>query len=217
MTPEQVLDLKRLRCGRALKGRDLQDQRDRTLLHGYTWDRLSYHVYLQDGVIHQLIYTTLRATHSQAAINHVVVSHRTQDSEYFMGDVSMWLPSKRVYPERCDFQFCALLTLAGAEIPFTAFGACAPNAFIPTHREAAPHATASLAEAFLRVGIEPPGEQYRICVDLADELCQRLIGRYHFADTPAEPQHWIILERDIPALAKEIAEFTRQALALDMA
>ena len=38
-----------------------------------------------------------------------------------------YIPDKRLYPETCDFMFCALLKSAGIYLPFTAFDKNRPD------------------------------------------------------------------------------------------
>jgi hypothetical protein len=88
---------------------DLTDQTPRTLLYGYTTDRATFHVYLDyDGLLHLRTYdsgTDKDAVHqAKSAFNpHDLV------------------PSKRVYPEASDAEFCRLLILRGVNVPFTVF------------------------------------------------------------------------------------------------
>lgn len=85
----------------------LSDQTDRTLMYGYTLERETFHVYLQGGIIHKVIYT----------FSGEVLLH-----EY--GNVlpaESLIPDKRAYPERCDLEFCQKLSAAGHSIPFTTY------------------------------------------------------------------------------------------------
>ena len=81
---------------------DLKDDSDRTLLYGYTCSRNTWHVYIENKKIYVVVYE-------------------------FEGE-PMWLnvesnyefvPDKRLYPERCDYDFCRLLKNSGVELPFT--------------------------------------------------------------------------------------------------
>ena len=83
----------------------LQDQSDRTLLWGYTLDRLSFHVYILDGVLYRYVYDIYGKGHS------------------IHGDIPVaeLVPNKRLYPEACDYEFCSLLKRYGVNLPFTNF------------------------------------------------------------------------------------------------
>lgn len=203
MTPDQVQSLKTLRAGRVLKGRELKDQSNRTLMYGYTVDRLSVHVYLKDGVLHQLTYTGLRRTSEHEGFACATVSHRDESSVYFAGDLSMWLPSQRAYPEQCDFEFCSLLASAGVEVPFASFGSCPSDGMLPIHLDMPAMQTARLCEAFHLAGIETGSANYRATYE-NQALFNRIFGRFHFADVGAEPKNWIVLEDDLEALTDEI-------------
>ena len=97
-----------------LSATDLQDKTPRTLLYGYTTARDTFHVYLDPlGCIHVLVYcdiTRLPLTHTAGPAGGV---SRNED----------YVPDKRLYPERCDAEFCRLLTRVGVTLPFTTFDA----------------------------------------------------------------------------------------------
>lgn len=83
---------------------------DRTLLYGYNVDRETYHVYLQDGKIHGLIYLDAGGPvplHYYAA--------RVWDNAADL------VPNKRLYPDACDYEFCLLLKQRGIYLPFTTY------------------------------------------------------------------------------------------------
>jgi hypothetical protein len=82
----------------------LNDKTDRTLLYGYTCDRASWHVYIKDGNIHTVMYFSDKDT-----------------QEIFVQYNHDFVPDKRLYPECCDFEFCALLKRDGCSLPFTNF------------------------------------------------------------------------------------------------
>lgn len=90
----------------------LRNQEDRTLLYGYTCERLTWHVYLKDGVIHTI-------TYNQTFENEGVNAH--QITEIDIKDNKDYVPNKRVYPALCDFEFCMLLRQNGVDIPFTTY------------------------------------------------------------------------------------------------
>ena len=68
---------------------------DRTLLYGYTTERLTWHVYLKGGLIHVLVY------------NHrdEVVSHE-KAAQWHPAEL---VPNKRVYPESSDMALARML------------------------------------------------------------------------------------------------------------
>jgi len=80
----------------------LNNKFDRTLLYGYTCDRYTWHVYLKEGEIHTVMYM------DKKDIQEIQV---TSNKGY--------IPDKRLYPERCDFEFCSLLKSLGCSLPFT--------------------------------------------------------------------------------------------------
>jgi hypothetical protein len=80
------------------------NQRDRTLLWGYTLERDSWHVYLKGGLIHLHHYSSAGT-----------ISHRSGHT-MVAADLR---PDKRAYPEACDFGFCMLMCKLGVDIPFT--------------------------------------------------------------------------------------------------
>ena len=89
----------------------LQSKVDRTLLYGYTCDRRIFHVYLKDEVIHTVTYDLdylEDGTSRPVDMKEVSVSYNCH-----------YVPGKRVYPHKCDFEFCKALLLAGVSIPFT--------------------------------------------------------------------------------------------------
>lgn len=81
---------------------------DRTLLFGYDTDRRTWHVYQQGGLLHHVIYS-----YGSSAFDFTSVAER-------LTAVSL-VPNKRLYPERCDFLFCARLRQLGVGLPFTTY------------------------------------------------------------------------------------------------
>jgi hypothetical protein len=81
---------------------DLQDKSDRTLLYGYTCDRGTWHVYIQQNHIYAVIYLYSEEPEQMEI---------TSNSDY--------VPNKRLYPECCDFEFCKLLKEVDVSLPFT--------------------------------------------------------------------------------------------------
>jgi hypothetical protein len=92
-------------------------QEPRTLLYGYTTARFTHHVYLKDGEIHLLVYSGTEP--STAAVLH-----------YEHGQVlpiASLIPSKRLYPEACDYETAKYLIAAGYSLPFTTWDRPSPN------------------------------------------------------------------------------------------
>ncbi|MFB8290205.1 hypothetical protein [Kitasatospora purpeofusca] len=78
---------------------------DRTVLFGFTCERLSWHVYLADGQIHLATYD------SQTA--QVTVHQRR---EYW--PAAELIPDKRVYPESTDWRFAQLMVARAIAVPY---------------------------------------------------------------------------------------------------
>jgi len=78
----------------------LHDLSDRTLLYGYTSDRRDHHLYLLDREI-------------CLVVGDVVVRD--------LSDIRRMVPTKRLYPEACDAEFCELLLFLNTNLPFTAW------------------------------------------------------------------------------------------------
>lgn len=81
---------------------DLKDDSDRTLLYGYTCTRDTWHTYIENKQIYVVIYEFEREP-KQLRV----------ESNYD------FVPDKRLYPERCDYDFCRLLKNSRVELPFT--------------------------------------------------------------------------------------------------
>jgi hypothetical protein len=77
----------------------------RTLTHGYTCDRHSFHVFLYDGEIHVRVYD----------FNGSVIN---EDSGASM-PAEILRPDKRVYPQYTDIEFAEKMRAAGYPLPFT--------------------------------------------------------------------------------------------------
>lgn len=109
MQLEQYKELQNVqRVRNVLKGSDLKNQFDRTLLWGYTCERNSWHVYLRDGIIFKVVYD----------FNENLLE-LAEDED--IKENEAYVPDKRLYPEACDFEFCELLKEAGVNLPFTTF------------------------------------------------------------------------------------------------
>lgn len=95
-----------------IRGRDLSNKSPRTLLWGYTSSHHSFHAYLDEqGAIHRVIYAH---TGKQA----VLVEHLSEEQ---IGEGSSYLSVKRLYPEACDYEFCAQLVDHGIKLPFSPY------------------------------------------------------------------------------------------------
>lgn len=86
--------------------KDIANKKDRTLLYGYTCERDTFHVYIRHGELHRIVYN--REDHKPLAHDH---------GESLKLDSIV--PDKKLYPEACDFDFCALLVKSGVNLPFT--------------------------------------------------------------------------------------------------
>jgi hypothetical protein len=96
-------------------GKDLRNQTPRTLVWGYTHERESFHVYLDEaGVIRRVVYSGLASVPETLKL-------LSADSENTLQTNAQYAPSKRAYPEACDFEFCALLAGRDVKPSFTAY------------------------------------------------------------------------------------------------
>lgn len=88
----------------------LNNKEDRTLLYGYTCERKTFHVYLKDQQIHTIVYSGGYENNQPNYIREINVEYNCD-----------YIPDKRIYPERCDFEFCMLLTMKGKKLLFLAY------------------------------------------------------------------------------------------------
>lgn len=88
----------------------LMNKNDRTLLYGYTCDRLTWHVYIKDGVIHKVLYGTSWDRDGEMPVTEYEVKYNCD-----------YIPNKRIYPECCDLEFCTLLAQRCIHLPFTCY------------------------------------------------------------------------------------------------
>lgn len=93
---------------------DLANKNNRVLLYGYTIERHTFKVELLDG---DYICTSIEKYGEPEYEINV-----TKNEDY--------VPNKRVYPERSDYEFCKLLVERGVYIPWTVF----PDGF-PLYRK----------------------------------------------------------------------------------
>lgn len=86
--------------------------KDRTLIYGYTCNRETFHVYVQDRQIHTVIYNTdySQDTPRPKDMREITIKHNRD-----------YVPDKRLYPERCDYRFCKMLERKDISLPFTAW------------------------------------------------------------------------------------------------
>lgn len=89
---------------------------DRTLMFGYNCNRDTFHLYWMNGAIHSVYYnwTTKRLADFPLIFKEKILA-------------SICVPNKRVYPARCDYEFCKLLLSKGVYIPFTTFEEVKPE------------------------------------------------------------------------------------------
>lgn len=83
---------------------DLRNKEDRILIHGYTLERDTFIIELNNGKFIKII--------EQYNKKPVFLSIETNYD---------FIPDKRVYPKSSDFEFCKLLISRGIDIPFTSF------------------------------------------------------------------------------------------------
>jgi hypothetical protein len=83
---------------------------DRTLLYGYTCERDTFHVYLKNNEIFVVIYDNDYSGSIPKPRNMRRVTVKSNRD---------YVPDKRLYPERCDYDFCKLLKEKGVHLPFT--------------------------------------------------------------------------------------------------
>lgn len=77
---------------------------DRTLIYGYTCERLTFHAYVKYAELHVVIFGPDEYVQSGVEL-----------------EAARMVPDKRVYPQWCDYDFCKLLISKGVSVPFTNF------------------------------------------------------------------------------------------------
>lgn len=87
---------------------ELADPSDRTLVYGYTVERETFHLYLENGKFNRVVYDG----------DNVFLSGLTGLDSI---ELALCVPDKRVYPARSDFEFCRLVLIKGGSVPFTTF------------------------------------------------------------------------------------------------
>jgi hypothetical protein len=95
-----------------ISAKDLSDCTDRTLLYGYTCARDTWHVYLKNKRIVVVKYNNEYSRGTAIPKNMTYINVKSN-----LG----FVPDKRLYPERCDYEFCLLLKSKGIELPFTSW------------------------------------------------------------------------------------------------
>lgn len=102
---------------------ELDSKDDRTLVYGYTVDRETFHVYLEGGIIHRVIYN----------FHNALLDYKSEP-DLTAADC---YPDKRSYPESCDEDFSYLMAKHGQPLCFTNFdaGRAAKVVDLPYHGE----------------------------------------------------------------------------------
>ena len=85
---------------------------NKTLLYGYTCEKETFHVYIKDKQIYVVVYNTECLNGKPVPKNMRQIKVKVNQD---------YVPDKRLYPERCDYNFCVLLKEKGIDLPFTAF------------------------------------------------------------------------------------------------
>lgn len=91
---------------------DWDPTRPRTLVYGYTCDRSTFHVYVDNKAVHLLVYKDFPLQ---------VVGHRSTENEGGLL-ASMCAPDKRLYADVSDFDFCRFLQDSGVAVALTPGG-----------------------------------------------------------------------------------------------
>lgn len=86
---------------------------NKTLLYGYTCERETFHVYIKDEEIYVVTYDVDYSSRDNIRPKNMRQIKVTSNHDY--------VPDKRLYPERCDYDFCRLLKEKGIDLPFTAW------------------------------------------------------------------------------------------------
>lgn len=89
---------------------DLTNKEPRTLLYGYDVDRYTWHTYLGFDLKIKLV--KYRGPHDCSKVDLIPCFPKSSED---------FVPNKRLNPERCDFEFCALLKRAGIHLCFTKY------------------------------------------------------------------------------------------------
>lgn len=108
MNLDQYNQLQNNKINPVIKVSDLQNKKDRTLIYGYNTDRNTFHLYLKDYKFHIVLY---EYNNTILKPNILITDEISPFNTY---------PSKRVYPECCDYEFSELV-IQYTDLPFTTF------------------------------------------------------------------------------------------------
>lgn len=110
MTPEEFGQLK----GKPslIDVEELSSWEGRMLIYGYNLDRKAYEVKLERT---DAEYSTFSRPEFVITVDDVETYRATTINAH------RCIPDKRVYPERCDYEFCALLISRHIHIPFLSY------------------------------------------------------------------------------------------------
>ena len=94
---------------------------NKTLLYGYTCERETFHVYIKNEQIYVVVYETDYSIDYNKELGSFM---RGEPKPKNMRRIEVksnrdYVPDKRLYPERCDYNFCLLLKEKGVDLPFT--------------------------------------------------------------------------------------------------
>lgn len=97
---------------------------NKTLMYGYTCERETFHVYIKDEQIYVVVYETDYSILYNEELSSFM---RGEPKPKNMRQIEVksnrdYVPNKRLYPERCDYNFCKLLKERGIELPFSHWG-----------------------------------------------------------------------------------------------
>ncbi len=93
------------------------DFSDRTLLYGYDCDRVTWHLYVEDGDV------KLTTVDGAEGIREPLRQNLSREPVTRSHLQSAIIPNKRLYPERCDYDFCVWAKEEGLHLSFTTFDA----------------------------------------------------------------------------------------------
>lgn len=159
----------------AVRVTDLKNQEPRSLMHGYTMEGNSFHVYLgEDGEIHVLTYKQVRfpETATPTELEYMVVKY-THGLDGGVASNLDFVPSKQAFPESCDYEFCEALKLRGVDVRFRAYGA--------QYEESGPWVAEQFNPAVSATGVEICGILFRRERKLTLQPIEVTIGLVHAA------------------------------------
>lgn len=94
----------------------MYNRADRTLIYGYTADMDMLHVYIEVGAIHKVVYN----------FKGEMLLHKSEREGLQYAEC---VEAKRLCPEACDFEFCAMLKRRGITLLFYLWTNREPQAF----------------------------------------------------------------------------------------